>query len=358
MQKNKYHFAITVVGCALYIVTLLVKHLYLSAHHRILTNDGGDHNKRKHSVGRYATTSRDDDNPNGQGLQYDVIQGETNKSNITINLDGLRERIHLTSPVQNTTRVYKRGIGVNDMKFNMHADVESTYPLSKQKKCAVVGNSGILLKSRCGEEINSNDFVIRINGPDIRKFVSDVGYKTNLTMINNVLWTSLYQTVKYHNPSKVHMTSERELVARFKFLNDSTLLFTAPVPESAEKLTSVIDHLKSKHNLPIQIAYIPDHKFQDVVKRLFFLDGLPTQGMRAVVIALALCEEVHIYGFYPYNINPQGTYIPFHYYELSYAAPAHDWNMEFEILEILHNNDILRLVTGECEQVENRRRYY
>lgn len=46
---------------------------------------------------------------------------------------------------------------------NLYRLLPSSPPLKKQhfKRCAIVGNSGILLNSGCGAEIDSHDFVIR-----------------------------------------------------------------------------------------------------------------------------------------------------------------------------------------------------
>ncbi|XP_030625209.1 CMP-N-acetylneuraminate-poly-alpha-2,8-sialyltransferase [Chanos chanos] len=50
-----------------------------------------------------------------------------------------------------------------NVSHSLHSLLPEVSPLKNQrfKTCAVVGNSGILLKSRCGKEIDSHDFIIR-----------------------------------------------------------------------------------------------------------------------------------------------------------------------------------------------------
>ena len=43
-------------------------------------------------------------------------------------------------------------------------------------KCAVVGSGGSLLGRGCGDEISRHDMIIRINGPVLEGFETDVGY--------------------------------------------------------------------------------------------------------------------------------------------------------------------------------------
>ncbi|CAH1251798.1 ST8SIA3 [Branchiostoma lanceolatum] len=52
------------------------------------------------------------------------------------------------------------------------------------RKCAVIGNSGILLDSGCGNEINKADFVFRCNFAPTKGYEKDVGTKTNFTTFN------------------------------------------------------------------------------------------------------------------------------------------------------------------------------
>lgn len=54
----------------------------------------------------------------------------------------------------------------------------------KYKTCAVVGNSGILLKSALGGVIDSHEFVIRLNNARTTSFEIDVGKKTSVSFVS------------------------------------------------------------------------------------------------------------------------------------------------------------------------------
>ncbi|XP_073536958.1 alpha-N-acetylgalactosaminide alpha-2,6-sialyltransferase 2-like isoform X2 [Phyllobates terribilis] len=60
-------------------------------------------------------------------------------------------------------------------------------------RCAVVGNGGILNGSRMGKEIDSHDYVFRMNGAITKGFEKDVGNRTSFfSFSTNTLMNSLY----------------------------------------------------------------------------------------------------------------------------------------------------------------------
>ncbi|XP_061872924.1 sia-alpha-2,3-Gal-beta-1,4-GlcNAc-R:alpha 2,8-sialyltransferase-like [Colius striatus] len=67
--------------------------------------------------------------------------------------------------------------------------------LNKHYICAVVGNSGILARSRCGQEIDKSDFVFRCNFAPTEAFKKDVGRKTNLTTFNPSILEKYYNNL-------------------------------------------------------------------------------------------------------------------------------------------------------------------
>lgn len=136
--------------------------------------------------------------------------------------------------------------------------VQDYYPtkrtIDRQQTCAIVGNGGLLLNSRCGREINSYDFVMRANLAPIKPFAEDVGIKTNLTILNYESLHSLYHSLYTFEFKLDH---HDELLSRLRFLNDSVMWFSKSMnfKETRNYLKSVAYVLKSHYSLPLRVAY-------------------------------------------------------------------------------------------------------
>uniref|UniRef100_A0A4W3JUU1 ST8 alpha-N-acetyl-neuraminide alpha-2,8-sialyltransferase 4 n=1 Tax=Callorhinchus milii TaxID=7868 RepID=A0A4W3JUU1_CALMI len=138
---------------------------------------------------------------------------------------------------------------------NLHSLLPEVSPMKNKRfnACAVVGNSGILLGSGCGKEIDSHEFVIR-----------------------------------YWLTNKVY------------------------------------------------------------IKR-------PSTGLLMYTLATRFCDEIHLYGFWPFPKDANGTPVKYHYYDnLKYRyfsnAGPHRMPLEFKTLKSLHDRGALKLTTGKCGQ--------
>ncbi|CAH1239372.1 ST8SIA5 [Branchiostoma lanceolatum] len=62
---------------------------------------------------------------------------------------------------------------------------EMPFANARYNQCSIVGNSGILVNSGCGDRINQADFVIRFNFPPVlTRFMKDSGIRTHLFTCN------------------------------------------------------------------------------------------------------------------------------------------------------------------------------
>jgi len=54
-------------------------------------------------------------------------------------------------------------------------------------RCAVVGNSGVLLNTTFGKDIDDHEIVIRLNAAPTHGYVEHVGMKTTARVMNNAI---------------------------------------------------------------------------------------------------------------------------------------------------------------------------
>ncbi|XP_057489331.1 sialyltransferase-like protein 1 isoform X3 [Actinidia eriantha] len=128
------------------------------------------------------------------------------------------------------------------------------------KTCAVVGNSGDLLKMEFGEEIDSHDAVIRDNeAPVNEKYAKYVGLKRDF-----------------------------RLVVRGAARNMVTIL-----NGSADEVLIIKSVTHRDFNAMIKSIPNPVYLFQGIV----FRRGAKGTGMKSIELALSMCDIVDVYGF-------------------------------------------------------------
>ncbi|XP_059185742.1 alpha-2,8-sialyltransferase 8F-like [Centropristis striata] len=211
--------------------------------------------------------------------------------------------------------------------------------------CAVVGNGGILTDSDCGKMIDSAQFVIRCNLPPLEdNYENDVGTKTDLVTANPSILTKKYGA----------LTGRRRLfVESLRIYGDSLLLLPAfsygHVTSVCQRAVYSIEDLKS----PIRPVFLnPDylHKLAIFWRSQGVKALRLSTGIMMTSLALELCANVHLYGFWPFSNHPQGLYaLTNHYYDdLQVKAGVHVMSAEFDLLLQLHSQGVLRLHLEDC----------
>ncbi|XP_071324745.1 alpha-2,8-sialyltransferase 8F isoform X2 [Trachinotus anak] len=215
--------------------------------------------------------------------------------------------------------------------------------------CAVVGNGGILTNSSCGQAIDSAQFVIRCNLPPLENgYEKHVGVKTDLVTANPSILIEKYGAL---------MGRRRPFVENLRTYGNSLLLLPA---------------FSYGHNTPVSLrASYTIEDFESSIRPIFFnpdyLQSLAlfwrSQGLRAVrlssgiimaSLALELCANVHLYGFWPFSNHPHDFHaLTNHYYDdRQTKVKFHAMPTEFDLLLRLHSQGVLRLHLGDCQPDE------
>ncbi|XP_053369973.1 alpha-2,8-sialyltransferase 8F-like [Clarias gariepinus] len=258
-----------------------------------------------------------------------VVTQDNSPVGTNITFDGEKKRIMVVTP---------------DL-FNLFPK-ENPFKGAPWQSCAVVGNGGILANSSCGKQINSATYVIRCNLPPVsNEHEKDTGTKTNLVTANPSILFRRYQS----------LTERRRPFVKDMQLYGNALIFLPAfsfgmnTAVSLRALYSLEDHSSSSQHV---VFFNPS--YLKSLAHFWHGQGLRevrlSTGIMMASLALELCNNVHLYGFWPFQSHPY-TYqqLTNHYYDNQPVSKVmHSMPAEFETLLNLHNKGVIHLHLGEC----------
>ncbi|XP_037329760.2 CMP-N-acetylneuraminate-beta-galactosamide-alpha-2,3-sialyltransferase 1-like [Pungitius pungitius] len=191
------------------------------------------------------------------------------------------------------------------------------------RTCAVVGNSRNLLKSHYGPLIDFQDYVIRINRGISKGFEADVGNRTT------------HQVMYLESRSQLDNTT-RPVLFTFK-MRDLGWITSVLSPQPSGK--------KSLFNKDLVMVVNP--AFMRNIHHVWLKKkgAYASTGFMALVLALHICDEVHVFGF---GADSDGNWS--HYWEKipnkKVKTGGHPGNAEYEMIMALAKHQVLKFYTG------------
>ncbi|XP_045443800.1 alpha-2,8-sialyltransferase 8F [Pipistrellus kuhlii] len=211
-------------------------------------------------------------------------------------------------------------------------------------QCAVVGNGGILNNSLCGAEIDKSDFVFRCNLPPTTGNVSkDVGSKTNLVTINPSIIRLKYGNLE----EKAVFLADLEAYGDAFFLLPA-FSFRANILPSF-KVYKALEESKARQKV---MFFHPKYlrKLALFWRTKGVVEYRLSSGLMITSVAIELCENVKLYGFWPFSKTVQDTPVSHHYYDNSLPKRGfHEMPKEYSQILQLHMKGILKLQFSKCE---------
>ncbi|XP_041757960.2 alpha-2,8-sialyltransferase 8E-like isoform X1 [Coregonus clupeaformis] len=209
-------------------------------------------------------------------------------------------------------------------------------------RCAVVGSGGILQNSSCGAEIDNADYVIRFNLAPINKSC-DVGVKTDLITANPSQIIKGYPNLQ-RNPGP--------MADRLSVYGHAHLLLPAfSFGYGTTSCFNVYHALRKARPQQEVVFFHPDYLFElgRFWRRHRQRAPRISTGLMLTSTALEICEQVHLYGFWPFPLDLSQNTLPHHYYDnVGPSRNMHAMPEEFLLLLQLHSQGALQLHVGPC----------
>uniref|UniRef100_A0A8C6WV92 ST8 alpha-N-acetyl-neuraminide alpha-2,8-sialyltransferase 6 n=1 Tax=Neogobius melanostomus TaxID=47308 RepID=A0A8C6WV92_9GOBI len=200
--------------------------------------------------------------------------------------------------------------------------------------------SHILVCISCGQSIDSAQFVIRCNLPPLEKWSKDVGTKTGLVTANPTIFTK----------NSGLKNSDYNFVDKVSIYGDSLLLLPAFSFAFCTDVSLKVHYTLQDFRSSLKTFFMnPDYLRN--LRSFWRSQGLNfgyrmTTGLMMVSLAVEICNNVNVYGFWPFDNHPHGFEpLTQHYYDNARATGFHSMSNEFAYLVKLHNQGMVVLLT-------------
>eukprot|EP00058_Branchiostoma_floridae_P022808 XP_002608298.1 hypothetical protein BRAFLDRAFT_89275 [Branchiostoma floridae] len=223
-----------------------------------------------------------------------------------------------------------------------------TSPFSGRRfsRCSVVGNGAILSQSGCGQEIDRADYVFRCNLPPIGgKYAEDTGIKSNFTTANPISQISwIYKSLRTQQGRDKFMTDIKKFPG---LLWVSAFGVKAATGISQQALRFVTQR---RIRNPALVFGNPKHFINTMnYWKAHGLSNRLSTGMYMSSMALSVCDQVHLFGFWPFDKDPEDQPLAYHYYDKGKVDKVHNMPQEFLKLLEWHQQGIVNVHVHKCE---------
>ncbi|KAI5103565.1 ST6 (alpha-N-acetyl-neuraminyl-2,3-beta-galactosyl-1, 3)-N-acetylgalactosaminide alpha-2,6-sialyltransferase 1, tandem duplicate 1, partial [Silurus meridionalis] len=223
-------------------------------------------------------------------------------------------------------------------------------------RCAVVGTGGILYGSKRGKEIDSHDYVFRVNGAVTKGFEEDVGNKTSVYVHTSFSLIQSSLILRNHGFNRAPRDEGIKYVLIPEGLRDFVWLegLLEKKRLTNEEYRGHRPHTYYSDPLREDRFYVLHPDFLRYIRNRFMpsrtLDNSywsfyrPTNGAFALFLALHTCDIVDVYGFITANHSKYSNY----YYDRNTKTSVvfylnHDYNLEMKTWKKLHKAGIINL---------------
>ena len=212
------------------------------------------------------------------------------------------------------------------------------------RTCALVGNSGHLLKMDYGKQIDANDVVVRINQAPTKGYEKYVGKKTTHRLLNR-LWT-----IAYHDGSGINKIYRG---GGWPLEKGVTLISSRTAAENFVRLAYYVkDKLKRKDVQTLflmpEVRAVAENalkKFRRCYEKKhsknFRGGNCASSGLVGIAMLRPLCMNITVYGL---GKGQRGD--PYQYYRLkrthrSYGNPVHSFDTEDIMFRTMANDGFI-----------------